>query len=52
MLIVVRAFYGLKFVGLSWREALAQVLKDLDFVSILDDPDVWIREEFHEDGFK
>ena len=29
LLIVVRAVYGLKSVGLSWRAALAQVLKDL-----------------------
>ena len=40
VLIVVRALYGLKSVGLSWRAALAQVLKDLYFVSMLADPDV------------
>ena len=27
-------------------------MKDLDFVSTLTDPDVWIREAVCEDGFK
>ena len=52
VLIVVRAFYGLKYVGLSWRAALAQVLKDLDFISTLADPDVCIHEAVREGGFK
>ena len=52
VLILVRALYGLKYVGSSWHAALAQVLKDLDFVSTLADPDVWIREAVRKDGFK
>ena len=52
VLIVVRALYGLKYAGLSWRAALAQVLKYLDFVSTLAELDVWIREAVCEDGFK
>ena len=52
MLIVVRALYGLKSVGSSWRAALAKVLKDLDFVSTLADLDVWIRDAVREDGSK
>ena len=40
VLIVVKALYGLKYVGSSWCAALAQVLEDLDFVSTLADPDV------------
>ena len=52
VLIVVMALYGLKYVGYSWRAALSQVLKDLDFVSMLDDPDVWIQEAVREEGFK
>ena len=51
-MIVVRALYGLKSAGSSWCAALAQVLNDLDFVSALADPDVWIREAVNEDGFK
>ena len=27
-------------------------MKDLDLVSTLADPDIWIREAVHEDGFK
>ena len=52
VLIVARSLYGLKSAGLSWRASISQVLKDLDFVSTLADPDVWIREAFREDGFK
>ena len=52
VLIVVRLLYGLKSAGSYWFAALAQVLKDLDFISTLADPDVWIREAFYEDGFK
>ena len=52
VLIVVRALYGIKYMGSSWHAALAQVLKDLVFVSMLADPYVWIREAFREDGFK
>ena len=51
MLIVVRVLYGRKYVGSSWCAALAQVLKDLDFVSTLADPGVWIgcHSETHDD---
>ena len=52
LLIVVRALYGLKYVGSSWCTVLAQILKDLDFVSTSADPDVWIRGAVCEDGFK
>ena len=52
LLIVVRALYGLKSAGSSWHASLAQVLKDLDFVSMLADLDVWIREAVRGDGFK
>ena len=52
VMIVVRAFYGLKSAGSSWRVALAQLLKDLYLVSTLDDPDIWIQEAVREDGFK
>ena len=57
MLIVVRAIfaralYVLKSTGSSWHSALDQGLKDLDFVSTLADPDMWIREAVREDSFK
>ena len=52
LLIVVRALYGIKSAVLSWHAALAQVLKNLDSVSTLADPDVWIQESVRVDGFK
>lgn len=42
VLIVVHTLYGLKSAGASWHATLAQVLRDLGFVSTTDDPDVWI----------
>ena len=38
--------------GSSSCASLAQVLKDLDSVSTLTDPDVWIQEAVREDVFK
>ena len=52
LLIVVRELYGIKSAGSTWHTAIAQVLKDLDFVSTLADPEVWIREAVCEDGLK
>jgi hypothetical protein len=40
--VVVRALYGLKSAGASWRATLAQALRDIGFVSTIADPDVWI----------
>ena len=51
-MIVVTELYGLKYAGLSWHAALAQVLKDLDFVSMMADPDVWIQEAVRKESFK
>jgi hypothetical protein len=42
ILIVVRALYGLKSAGASWRSALAQLLQDLGYESTRADPDVWL----------
>jgi hypothetical protein len=52
VLIVVRALYGLKSAGASWRATLAQALRDLGFVSTTADPDVWIRAAVCDDGFE
>ena len=52
VLIVVRALYGLKSAGNSWRNALAEVLSDLHFESTKADPDVWIRAAKRDDGFE
>jgi hypothetical protein len=52
VLIVVRALYGLKSAGASWRAALAKVLAGLGFESTKANPDVWIRKAVHPDGFQ
>ena len=51
-MIFVRELYGLKYSGSFWRAALAKILKDLDFVSTLAHPDVWIQEVVCEYSFK
>jgi hypothetical protein len=50
--VVVRALYGLKSAGASWRVTLAQALRDIGFVSTIADPDVWIGPAAHDDGYE
>lgn len=50
VLIVVRALYGLKSAGRSWRLALAEVIDGMGFQSTRADPDVWIRPMTRPDG--
>jgi hypothetical protein len=50
--ILVRALYGLKRSGAAFRNHLASCMRMLGYVSCLADPDVWIRPEVREDGFK
>ena len=50
ILVIVRALYGLKSSGASWRATLAQTLSDMGFKSSVADPDVWRRESKKEDG--
>ena len=40
--IIVRALYGLKSAGASWRSHLANSLHGLGYRSCLADPDIWI----------
>jgi len=49
---VVRALYGLKSAGQSFRLYLASTLKDLGFKSCRADPDVWLRPQRKADGTK
>ena len=53
--IVVRALYGPKISGVTFRAFLAELLDDMGFKSIIADPEVWMREstkseseEYHE----
>ena len=52
VLVIVRALYGLKSAGSSWRATLAEVLAGLGFESTRADPDVWIRAAARSDGHK
>ena len=40
--IIVHALYSLKSAGTSWRVELASLLKDIGYISMKADPDVWI----------
>jgi hypothetical protein len=50
VMLVVRALYGLKSSGASWRAMLAQSLTEIGYASTRADPDVWIRAAFKPDG--
>jgi hypothetical protein len=42
-MIVVRALYGLKSAGATFRAFLGEHLYDMDFRSSQADPDIWLR---------
>jgi hypothetical protein len=46
--LIVRAFYGLKSSGASWRAHIAHTLSDMGFVPSRGDPDVWMRQSFNQ----
>jgi Reverse transcriptase (RNA-dependent DNA polymerase) len=50
VMVLVRALYGLKRTGASWRAMFSRTIKDLGFASTMVDPDVYIRKNFREDG--
>ena len=43
--LVVRALYGLKSAGASFRNHLAECMRNLGYSSCLADPDLWFKEE-------
>ena len=49
---IVRALYGLKSSGASFRNHLASCMRMLGYTSCLADPDVWLRAETRPDGFE
>jgi hypothetical protein len=49
--VVVRALYGLKSAGASWRAMMAQALRDIGFVSTIAHPNVWIQPAAREYGY-
>ena len=50
VLVVVRALYGLKSSGASWRKMMADSLLDMGFAESKADPDVWMRETSKPNG--
>ena len=50
VLVVVRALYGLKSSGASWRQMMKNTLLDMDFFESKGDPDVYMRETTDKDG--
>ncbi|KAI2491971.1 Reverse transcriptase (RNA-dependent DNA polymerase) [Fragilaria crotonensis] len=53
MAIIVRALYGLKSAGASFRNHLADCMRHLGWSSCIADPDVWMKPEIPgDDGYK
>ena len=50
--VIVRALYGLKSAGASFRNTLADCLTHLGFQSCKADPDVWLRKSEDKNGFQ
>jgi hypothetical protein len=46
--LIVRALYGLKSSGASWRAHIADTLSNMVFVPSPGDPDVWMRQAFNQ----
>lgn len=51
IMLIVRALYGLKSSGASFRSLLADRLHDLGYRTMKADPDVWMRPAVKENGF-
>ena len=52
LMIVVRAFYGLKSSGAAFRALLANTLYDIRYTPNKADPYVWLRPAVKPDGFE
>jgi hypothetical protein len=50
--IIVRALYGLKSAGASFRNHLGECMRALGYVPCLADPDLWIKPQTTKDGFE
>ena len=51
-MIIVRALYGLKLSGATFRSLLAETLADLGYTPSYADPDVWMKPAVKANGFK
>ena len=52
IVVVVRALYRLKYSGDSWRVNCANTMRDMDFLPLEANPDVWIQNTTKSNGFK
>ena len=52
VMIIVRAFYGLKSSGTSFIAFLAEPLYDIEYVLSMAYPDMWTRLAMKDDGFQ
>ncbi len=52
MIRIVRALYGLKSSGASWRSMFNDSTRDMEFQPLIADPDLYIRPFAKPDGFK
>jgi hypothetical protein len=43
IIVLIKALYGLKSLGVAWHSYFASMLRDLGFMSCYADPDVWMR---------
>ena len=50
VLVMVRAIYGLKSSGASWRSTLAKTIEDMGYTNTTADPDVWRCRARRTDG--
>jgi len=50
VIIIARALYGLKSLGVAWRSTLARTMEMMGYRPTQADPDVWIKRASREDG--
>ena len=52
VMIIVRAFYGIRSVGASFIAFLAETLYDIGYVLSMAYPDMWMMPAIKDDGFQ
>ena len=49
---MVRSLYGLKYSRADCRSHCAETMRDMDFVTLEEYPDVWMQKSTKSNGFK
>ena len=52
VIIIIRAWYGLKSSGARWHDHISATLREAGFFASKADPDVWMRKATKPDGFE